>query len=214
MSQDGRRKRESAHGGGITRRDLFRGAGAVAAAGAVLGPAAAAFAEEAGAGVKTQGPGPVALSLQVNGEARKVSCEPRETLLDVLRLPLDLTGPKRACDRGSCGACTVLLDGQPVNACMVLAVDAEGHKVTTVEGLAKGEGKAVVDAFVARDALQCGFCTPGMVTSCAAAVATHGVGLTIEQARAATAGNLCRCGTYPHVLQAALDAAKLAARKG
>ena len=94
---------------------------------------------------------------------------------------------------------------------MVLAVDAEGRKITTVEGLAKGEGKALVDAFVKRDALQCGFCTPGMVTACAAAVATHGAGLTMEQARAATSGNLCRCGTYPHVLQAALDAAKVAA---
>ena len=95
-----------------------------------------------------------------------------------------------------------------------LAGDQPRAVASLLEGLAKGEGKAVVDAFVARDALQCGFCTPGMVTSCAAAVATHGVGLTIEQARAATAGNLCRCGTYPHVLQAALDAAKLAARKG
>ena len=213
MSQDGRRKSGPSSPGGMTRRDLFRGAGAVAAAGAVLGPSAAAFAEEASASVKTQGPGPVALSLQVNGTARKVSCEPRETLLDVLRLPLDVTGPKRACDRGSCGACTVLFDGLPVNACMVLAVDAEGHQITTVEGIAQGDGKAIVAAFVARDALQCGFCTPGMVTSCAAAIATHGSGLTIEQARAATAGNLCRCGTYPHVLQAALDAAKLAAGK-
>jgi xanthine dehydrogenase YagT iron-sulfur-binding subunit len=198
---------------GISRRQLFRRAGAVAATSAVLGPAAGVFAAPDVADVRTQGPGPVEIELTVNGEARKVKIEPRETLLDVLRLPLDTTGAKRVCDRGSCGACTVLLDGKAVNACMILAVDVEGRKVKTVEGLAAGEGKGLVEAFVAKDALQCGFCTPGMVVSCMAAVREHGPGLTIEQARAATAGNLCRCGTYPHVLEAAVAAAKSAGRR-
>jgi aerobic-type carbon monoxide dehydrogenase small subunit (CoxS/CutS family) len=198
---------------GISRRQLFRRAGAVAATSAVLGPAATVFANPDVADVRTQGPGPVDLELTVNGETRKVKVEPRETLLDVLRLPLDATGAKRVCDRGPCGACTVLVDGKAVVACMMLAVDAEGRKVKTVEGLAAGEGKALLDAFVAKDALQCGFCTPGMVVSCMAALREHGPGLTLEHARAATVGNLCRCGTYPHVLEAAVAAAKSAERK-
>ena len=194
--------------GGMSRRDLFRGAGVVAAASAVLGPAAAVLARESDGDVKTQGPGALDVTLKVNGQPRTVGIEPRETLLDVLRLPLDATGSKRACDRGSCGACTVLFDGRAVNACMILAVDAAGHDVTTIEGIAGGTGKALIDAFVREDAMQCGFCTPGMVMSCAAAIATHGPSMTSEQARAACAGNLCRCGTYPHVLTAALAAAK------
>ena len=101
-----------------------------------------------------------------------------------------------------------MLDGRAVNACTVLAVDCEGGKVRTVEGIAAGEGKTLIEAFVAKDAMQCGYCTPGMVVSCAAALREHGASLTREQARAATAGNLCRCGTYPHVLDAALAAAK------
>jgi carbon-monoxide dehydrogenase small subunit/xanthine dehydrogenase YagT iron-sulfur-binding subunit len=101
-----------------------------------------------------------------------------------------------------------MLEGRAVNACTVLAVDCEGKKVRTVEGVAAGEGKALIDAFVAKDAMQCGYCTPGMVVACAAALREHGASLTLEQARAATAGNLCRCGTYPHVLDAALAAAK------
>jgi aerobic-type carbon monoxide dehydrogenase small subunit (CoxS/CutS family) len=202
-----RKSRELRAGaGGVTRRELLRGAGAVAAASAVLGTGVAALA--AGDDVRVQGPGPVDVALRVNGASKTVRVEPRTTLLDALHLPLDLTGAKRACDRGSCGACTVLFDGAPVNACMVLAVDAEAHEVTTVEGVAAGAGKGLVDAFMREDAMQCGYCTPGMVVSCAAAVAKHGPGLTAEQARAATVGNLCRCGTYPHVLAAALAAAK------
>lgn len=196
---------------GLSRRALLRGTGLAVAAGTVLRPAVDALAEDAvDPGVRTQGPGAVEVTLKVNGAARKVSVEPRETLLDVLRLPLDTTGAKRVCDRGACGACTVHLDGKAVYACAILAVDAEGHEITTVEGLADGKGAALVDAFVRHDAMQCGFCTPGMVMACAAAIDAHGPGLTTAQARAATAGNLCRCGTYPHVLEAALAAAKAA----
>jgi len=191
---------------GITRRALLTSAGAAAATGAVLGPARGLLAEPAS--VAVQGPEAVEATLTVNGEARKVSVEPRETLLDVLRLPLDLTGAKRVCDRGSCGACTVLLDGRPVNSCMVLALDAVGRKVTTVEGIARGEGVRLIEAFVREDAMQCGFCTPGMAVACFAAVKEKGKALTVDDARRATAGNLCRCGTYPHVLAAALAAAR------
>ena len=206
----GRRSRGSeggrTAGQGLSRRDLFRSAGLAAATSAVLGPAAAVLAGEGDAAdLVVQGPRPVEITLKVNGAARKASVEPRETLLDVLRLPLDLTGAKRACDRGSCGSCTVLLDGKPVNACTVLAVDADGHEITTAEGLAS---HPLVRAFVREDAMQCGFCTPGMLVSCAAAVSAHGKDLTEAQARAATTGNLCRCGTYPHVLAAALAAAR------
>jgi len=192
--------------GGLTRRALFKGAGAAAAAGAVFRSLEGA-AEEAGP--RSQGPGKVPVTLKVNGAERKVPVEPRETLLEVLRLPLELTGPKPVCDRGTCGACTIWVDGEPAYACSVLAVEAEGHEITTVEGLGNPDALHVVqEAFVAHDALQCGFCTPGFVMSCAHAVKTHGKDLTDAQVRDACAGNLCRCGTYPHVIKAALAAAK------
>ncbi len=193
---------------GVTRRALFKGAGLAAASGAVLGPLEA-LAKEGDEGVRTQGPGAVDVELRVNGTEQKVSVEPRETLLQALRLPLDLTGAKPACDRAQCGACTVIMDGKTVYACTVLAVEAEGHEVTTVEGLGTPQNMdATQKAFVKHDALQCGFCTPGMVVSCAYAVKTYGKQCTAEQVKEATAGNLCRCGTYPHVLSAALEAAR------
>src|SRR5262245_32386054 len=213
MSRAGRSDRKRTPPGGtpgVTRRDLLRGAGLAAAAGAVLSPALRALADGEKSDTRVQGPEPVEIRLKVNGKDRSVKVEPRETLLDVLRVPLDTTSPKPACDRGACGACTVHLDGKPVYACTILAVDVEGRAITTAEGLVDGDGRAVIDAFVQRDAMQCGFCTPGMVMACAAAVAEHGPSLTAEQARKATAGNLCRCGTYPHVLEAALVAAKAA----
>ncbi len=206
--------------GGLSRRDLFRAAGWTAAAGGLLAGVRRAVAGDdvpgapAGPAPRIQGPTAVEVTLNVNGADRKVRIEPRETLLDVLRLPLDTTGAKNVCDRGACGACTVLLDGKPVNACMMLAVDAEGRTITTVEGIAtSAAGQALVAEFVKKDALQCGFCTPGMLTSCAAAIAAHGASLTEAQLREATCGNLCRCGTYPHVLAAA-SAVAAAARGG
>ena len=192
---------------GLSRRALFKGAGAAAAASAAF-RSLEGFADEA-TGPREQGPGKVPVTLQVNGQERKVEVEPRETLLQVLRLPLDLTGAKPVCDRGTCGACTVWLDGEPVYACSVLAVEAEGRAVTTVEGLGNPRAMhAVQQAFVEHDALQCGFCTPGFVMSCAWAVKKHGKDLTEAQVREACSGNLCRCGTQPHVLAAALAAAK------
>lgn len=194
--------------GGVTRRTLFKGAGAAAAAGALF-RSVDGLAKDAPDAPRTQGPGKTKVTLRVNGEARTLEVEPRDTLLETLRLPLDLTGAKPVCDRGTCGACTVWLDGELVQACGVLAIEAEGRAVTTVEGLGNPQAlHAVQAAFVQEDALQCGFCTPGMVMSCAWAVKKHGPDLTEDQAREACAGNLCRCGTYPNVLKAALAAAK------
>jgi len=195
---------------GVTRRAFFRGAGVAAAASALLGEVPA-FAEDdaKSAGPRTQGPGPVNITLSVNGQKREVSVEPRRTLLDALRLDLDITGAKPVCDRGTCGACTIWLDGTPVYACTILAVEAEGRAITTVEGLGTPEKpSALQKAFWREDAMQCGFCTPGFVMSTTWAVKTYGKNLTEEQVKAATAGNLCRCGTYPHVVRAALAAAK------
>jgi aerobic-type carbon monoxide dehydrogenase small subunit (CoxS/CutS family) len=122
---------------------------------------------------------------------------------------LGLTGTKVACDRGACSACTVWLDGKPIVSCMFLAIDAAGHRVTTIEGLARGDDLHPVQAaFIAHDALQCGFCTPGMVMSCAALLDSVPAP-TDAEVRAAISGHLCRCGTYPHVIAATLDAARV-----
>ena len=199
----------SADGRGLTRRSLIKTAGMAAATGALMGPLDALAqdaTEKAAAGI---GPGAAPVALKVNGKKRTVEVEPRRTLLDALRVDLDLTGSKSVCDRGTCGACTVWLDGTPVYACTVLAVEADGHDVTTVEGLGTPEKPdAVQAAFMKRDAMQCGFCTPGLVMLCAWAVKEYGKDLTREQVLECTSGNLCRCGTYPHVVEAALDAAK------
>jgi len=194
---------------GLSRRNLMKGAGLAAARGAIF-RGLEAFAEEAGADVRTQGPDAVTFKLRLNGREQSLVAEPRQTLLEVLRLPpMDLTGAKPVCDRGQCGACTIWLDGLPTSACGVLAVEAEGRDVTTVEGLGTPEKPHPVQkAFVEEDALQCGFCTPGMVMSVAHAVNTHGKALTAEQAKAATSGNLCRCGAHPHIVKAALRAAR------
>jgi xanthine dehydrogenase YagT iron-sulfur-binding subunit len=193
----------------VSRRALFKGAGLAATSAALLGPLDA-LAREAAGEVRTLGPGPVTFRLTLNGRQREVTAEPRQTLLEALRLPpLGLTGAKPACERSQCGACTVWLDGRTVYACSVLAVETEGREVTTVEGLGTPEAPHPMQlAFVEADALQCGFCTPGMVMSCAEAYRTLGARVTPPDLRAATEGNLCRCGTYPHVLDAALRAAR------
>jgi aerobic-type carbon monoxide dehydrogenase small subunit (CoxS/CutS family) len=192
---------------GVTRRTLFKGAGLAAASGAILSPLEALAKETE---TPSQGPGALEITLRVNGAPRKVAVEPRQTLLEVLRLPpMDLTGVKPVCDRAQCGACTVMLDGDTVYSCSVLAVEAEGREITTVEGLGTPERMSPVQqAFCEEDALQCGFCTPGLVVSCTWATRVHGKELTEAQARSATSGNLCRCGTHPNVLKAALRAAR------
>ena len=148
--------------------------------------------------------------LNVNGQPRTVQVEPRTTLLNALRNHVEpaVTGPKLVCDMGTCGACTVLLDGKPVYSCLVLAVDAAKHKITTVEGLGTPEKpNAVQAAFVEHDALMCGFCTPGFVTTISAYLKKN-PNPSLDEVREACKGNFCRCGTYPRVFEAALAAAK------
>ncbi len=164
--------------------------------------------EPAPGGAAVVGPQPIAVTLTVNGTAWALAVEPRATLAEVLRGPLQLTGTKIGCNRGTCSACTVWLDGAPVCACMILAVDVGARAVTTIEGLAAGDNlHPVQQAFVDYDALQCGYCTPGMVMSCAALL-ERTPEPTAADVRAAISGHCCRCGTYPHVVDATLAAAK------
>ena len=197
-----------------SRRRFLKGVG-VAGAGAALAehlllkPEAEAVAAEAETGARPVA-GAVNLTLDVNGQRRALVVEPRTTLLSALRHNLDppLTGPKLVCDMGTCGACTVLLDGRAVYSCLVLAVDAAGKKLTTVEGLGSPENlSGVQQAFVEHDALMCGFCTPGFVTTVTAYLKKN-PNPTLEEVREACKGNFCRCGTYPRVFEAALAAAK------
>ncbi len=140
--------------------------------------------------------------LTVNGQAHTVQVEPWVTLLDLLRNTLDLTGTKKGCDHGQCGACTVLLDGRRINACLTLAVMQEGRSVTTVEGLAKVDGlHPLQQAFIDCDALQCGYCTPGQLCSAAGLIA-EGQARSVDDVRELMSGNLCRCGAYPQILEA------------
>lgn len=150
----------------------------------------------------------LAIALDVNGTVRTLHVEARMTLAELLRGPLALTGTKIACNRGACSACTVWLDGLPVCSCMTLAVDVGARRVTTIEGLAKGELLHPVQrAFVEHDAVQCGFCTPGLVMSCAALL-ERTPAPTEAEIEDAVSGHLCRCGTYPHVVAATLAVAK------
>ncbi len=160
-------------------------------------------------GAEAVGPGPVSLSFELNGQPVALEAAPSTTLLSALRLQLDTTGPKEVCNRGACGACMVLVDGVPRNSCMLLAHDVRGAKVTTVEGLAAGgQLSALQQAFVDCDAMQCGFCTSGMLISCSALLArSHGSVPEPDAIKTAISGNLCRCGTYPHVVAAVTQAA-------
>ena len=160
---------------------------------------------------------PLTLHLTVNGEAHRVDLtDPRPTLLDVLRERIGLTGTKKGCDRGQCGACTVLLDGQRVNSCLVLAASADGAEVTTIEGLsADGALHPVQAAFIENDAFQCGFCTPGQVMSAVGLLAEGETGGDPERIREGMSGNLCRCAAYPGITAAVMDAfARMEAAEG
>jgi aerobic-type carbon monoxide dehydrogenase small subunit (CoxS/CutS family) len=198
--------------GGVSRRDFLKGVGV---GGGVLGVGILASAVPAAKPGEPRrfGPGAVPLTLTVNGQARSVTVEPRATLLDALRDRLDLTGAKRVCDRGECGGCTILLDGRPVYACMMLAIDARGRKITTIEGLgAPGRLHPLQESFIEKDAMQCGFCTPGMV------VAAKGLldavpRPSLDQVKEGLAGHLCRCGTYPRIFEAVQAASRRTERK-
>lgn len=198
--ENGRRPRRP-----ISRRGFLAGIGGAAAVAGALTSGSCSRAADAGPKPLS---GETQITLRVNGEDRKVTVEPRTTLLDALRDRLDVTGPKKVCDRGECGACTVLMDGQPVYACLTLAVDAQGKQITTVEGIGTPDKMhPVQQAFVEHDALMCGFCTPGFVMS-VKALLDRNPNPSPDNVRHALAGNICRCGTYPRVFEAALDAAK------
>jgi xanthine dehydrogenase YagT iron-sulfur-binding subunit len=144
----------------------------------------------------------VAVQLTVNGTQHTLDLDPRSSLLDVLREHLDLTGTKKGCDHGQCGACTVLIDGRRVNACLTLAVMKDGAHVTTIEGLAKdGTLDPLQQAFIEHDAFQCGYCTPGQICSAAGLIA-EGKAKTGEEIRELMSGNICRCGAYPNIVAA------------
>ena len=208
----------------LNRRRFMQAAG-VLSVGVAAGLPATAFAETPDAGVMK------AVSLKVNGQTRTLSLDTRTSLLDALREFMDLTGTKKGCDHGQCGACTVLVDGRRVNSCLTLAVAAEGSAITTIEGLAKtGDPKEVSDlhpmqaAFLEHDGYQCGYCTPGQICSAVAAVDEQKRGalsivsfrtgqtdrpeMTDDEIRERMSGNICRCGAYPNIVAAVRSVAR------
>ncbi len=204
MSGKKRRLREQREG--LSRRDFLKGASMAVSTGLLAPPEVTAAAPGKSAAVV--GPGAVPITLQINGKPHQVKVEPRVTLLDALRDRLDLTGAKKVCDRGVCGSCTVIMDGHPVYACNLLAIEAEGRKVVTIEGLGSEDKlHPVMSAFIQHDAQQCGFCTPGFVVACKAFIDKH-PNPTLDDVERSLGGNLCRCGTYAGVREAVLEAAK------
>lgn len=209
---------------GLRRREFVKlvgGTGVAATAQVLAGRRVASAAttttvpEErvTGAAGEVFGPGPVAMTLRINGEEKKLTIEPRVTLLDALRNHLDLTGAKKVCDRGTCGACTIIVNGKPTYSCSVLAIEVAdrsgkpGADIRTIEGIApEGKLHPVSASFVENDAQQCGFCTPGFIMSCKAYLDTHH-NPTVEEVKHALGGNLCRCGTYVGVRNAVVQAA-------
>lgn len=207
MKSDHEEEKPSKHD--PSRRRFLKGVG-IAGAGAAIADHiwTEAEAKETQATPNTVS-GEAKIVLDVNGQKRTVQVEPRTTLLNALRNNLEpaVTGPKLVCDMGTCGACTVLLDGKPAYSCLVLAVDATSKKITTAEGLGTPENpNAVQAAFVEHDALMCGFCTPGFVTTISAYLKKN-PNPSLDEVREACKGNFCRCGTYPRVFEAALAAA-------
>ncbi len=199
MSKEDKRKEGTS---AFSRRDFLRTSAAGALTTSLAGREAAA---QAAAGtIPLHGPGAVPIRLEINGQQRELRVEPRVTLLDALRDRLDLTGAKKVCDRGTCGACTVLLDGRPAYACSVLAIEAQGRTVQTVESFGDPENLHPLQAaFVEHDASQCGFCTPGFVVACKALLDAN-PSPSEEDLRQGLGGNLCRCGTYAGI-RAALE---------
>jgi len=189
---------------GVTRRGFLQLMGAGAAASVTTGTLAAEPAAE----IIT--PGEMSrITLQVNGRRHRILIEPRWSLLFAIREKLGLTGTKIGCERGECGACTVLINGQPRYACLILAAEAEGMEITTLEGLMKGEDLgSVQQAFVENDAFQCGYCTPGQIMA-AEGLLRANPEPSIEEIRRGMSGNLCRCGTYPNIFKAVRRAAEL-----
>jgi xanthine dehydrogenase YagT iron-sulfur-binding subunit len=194
---------------GVTRRGFLQLMGAGAAASVAAGTSAAQPTTE----VIT--PGEMSkVTLQINGRRHRLLIEPRWSLLYVIRERLGLTGTKVGCERGECGACTLLVNGQPRYACLILAAEAEGTEITTLEGLMKGEDLGPVQqAFVENDAFQCGYCTPGQIMA-AEGLLRANPNPSIEEIQRGMSGNLCRCGTYPNIFKAVHRAAELKRAKG
>jgi xanthine dehydrogenase YagT iron-sulfur-binding subunit len=203
----------------FTRRTFVQAAGVLSAVAASGLPRTAIAAP-----ARTITPQVANLTLDINGASHQVSLDTRTSLLDALREHLDLTGSKKGCDHGQCGACTVLLDGRRVNSCLTLAVAAEGAKITTIEGLAQGDSlHAVQEAFLEHDGYQCGYCTPGQICSAVALIEEQKKGelsivsfetgkttnpaLTDNEIRERMSGNICRCGAYPNIVAAVRAAA-------
>jgi aerobic-type carbon monoxide dehydrogenase small subunit (CoxS/CutS family) len=210
MSKHDESDEMKAKSSGVTRRGFLKGAGISAAGAAILDAGLLAASERSSAATDpvVMGPGLVPVTLSVNGKEHTIKIEPRTTLAEALRFELGMTGTKVVCDRGSCSACTVWLDAVPVCSCMTLAIDVNDRAVTTIEGLAgsRDDLHPVQEAFIEHDALQCGFCTPGMIMSCAALIKRNPQP-SLEDVQDAVSGNLCRCGTYPKVFDATLAAA-------
>ena len=188
----------------VSRRDFLKtaGVGSLATAVTAVGESEA----DAQSGGRIVGPGDVPVSLMVNGKRVELRIEPRVTLLDALRTRADLTGNKRVCDRGTCGACTMIVDNRAVYACSTLAIETQGKTVRTVDGLSTGSTlHPVQQAFCDVDALMCGFCTPGFVMATVALLEKH-PNPTPEQARKGLDGNICRCGTFVRIMEAATKA--------
>ena len=192
-------KDDSTDGVNLSRRNFLKSTGVVGLAASVVAPDVA----DAQSGPAALGPGEVPVRLNVNGRQLNLMIEPRVTLLDALRMRADLTGNKRGCDRGACGACTMIVDGRTVYSCSTLAIEVQGKKIRTVDGLASASGQPhpVQQAFCDKDALMCGFCTPGFIMA--------SVGLlektpnpTPEQIRKGLDGNICRCGTFNRIFEA------------
>jgi xanthine dehydrogenase YagT iron-sulfur-binding subunit len=183
----------------FTRRDFLKSAGVVSAVTAATSPPEA---EAQTGGVNAVGPGVVPVRLTVNGKRLDLNLEPRTTLLDALRMDADQTGNKRVCDRGTCGACTMIVDGRAVYSCSTLAIDVQGKEIRNVDGLATAAGlHPVQQAFCDKDALMCGFCTPGFVMASVALLEKH-PSPTAEQIKKGLDGNICRCGTFSRIFEA------------
>jgi len=206
-----RARDDSGESRGVSRRDFLKSAGVGGLATAVTTTGAAEA--EAQTGPRVVGPGDVPVTLMVNGKRLELRIEPRVTLLDAIRNRADLTGNKRVCDRGTCGACTMIVDGRTIYSCSTLAIDMVGKQIRTVDGLSTGNAlHPVQQAFCDVDALMCGFCTPGFVVAATALLERY-PNPTPEQARKGLDGNVCRCGTFVRIMEATMAAAAKGVRR-